>query len=137
MYFLHLLLLTHSHFVHRACCRWAELRTNMHNINEKVKAMLEGQDVKYRHHIGGAVYVSVTMGCKCIDFRKSFVPDGETEPKTTRTGITLCLPEWEQMPQLITRSTTKTRSWQRRFSFTSKTTTTTRWRPWNVENVIR
>jgi len=91
-YFLHFVLLTHSHFVYRACCRWAELRTNMHNINEKVKAMLEGQDVKYRHHIGGAVYVSVTTGYRCIDFRKFFVPDGKTEPKPTRRGC--ASPAW-------------------------------------------
>ena len=32
----------------------------MHDINDKVKAMLEEKDVKYRHHIGGAWYVSVT-----------------------------------------------------------------------------
>jgi len=69
-------LLTRSHFVYHACCRWTELRTNMHNI-EKVKAMLEGQDVKYRHHIGGAVYVSVMTGYyRCVDFWKFFVPDG-------------------------------------------------------------
>jgi len=99
MYVLHFVLLTR---VCRARCRWAELRTNMHNINEKVKAMLEGQeDVKYRHHLGGAVYVSVTTGYRCVDFRKFFVPDGETEPKPTRTGIALRLREWEQMPQLI------------------------------------
>ena len=73
----------------------------MHDINDKVKAMLEEKDVKYRHHIGGAWYVSVTTGYRCVDFRKFFVPVGEMEPKPTRRGIALRIREWEQMPQLV------------------------------------
>jgi len=77
------------------------LRTIMHDINDKVKAILQEKDVKYRHHIGGACYVSVTTGYRCVDFRKFFVADGEMEPKPTRRGIALRIREWEQMPQLI------------------------------------
>ena len=59
------------------------------------------QLVKYQHHIGRANYVSVTIGFKCVDFRTFFIPYGGVEPKPTKKGIALRIPEWIELLRLV------------------------------------
>jgi len=82
-------------------CRWAQFRQSFDEIDGKVTALLNNETVKYCQHIGGGHYVSVTTGFSCVDFRKFYMPKGQSEAKPTRTGIALRLKEWSEMKKLI------------------------------------
>ena len=73
----------------------------MDEIDAKVKAMVNNEDVSYRQHIGGGYYVSVTTGFQCVDFRKFFLPYGQTEIRPSRKGVALRLSEWALMQKLV------------------------------------
>jgi len=45
--------------------------------------------------------VSVTSGFRCVDFRKWFMPYGQTEIRPTRSGIALCLCKWGEIQKLV------------------------------------
>ena len=62
---------------------------------------MNNETVNYRQHIGGGHYVSVTTGFQCVDFRKFFVPYGQTEIKASRKGVALRLSEWAEMRKLV------------------------------------
>ena len=88
------------------CCRWAQFRLGFSEIDSQVKLALKDvtdgvQPVNYRQHIGGGCYVSVTKGFKCVDFRKFYIPYGQTEIRATRKGIALRLAEWDQMKKMM------------------------------------
>ena len=82
-------------------CRWASLKILFDTIDGKVKALCNGENVNFREHIGGGLYVSVTSGFYCVDFRKFFVPYGQQEIKPTRKGIALRIHEWAEMQKTI------------------------------------
>jgi len=55
--------------------QWAAFRQSVDNINKTVKAVAQGDEtVKFREHIGGAHYISMTSSYKCIDFRQWYQP---------------------------------------------------------------
>ena len=83
--------------------RWATLRSRIHDVNDAVKTLREGGNVKYQEHIGGAHYISVTSGYKCVDIRKFYKPDDpkEGDIKPTRTGVALRLDEWATLCLLV------------------------------------
>ena len=57
-------------------------------------------NVKLRHHIGGAHYVSVTSDFHCVDFRKFYLPYGtktRDEIRPSHKGIALRLDEWSDL----------------------------------------
>jgi len=85
--------------------RWAAFRQVVDDINKNVKSLLEGdQNVKFLQHIGGAYYVSVTSGYRCVDFRKWFQPyDAKDlgDIKPTIHGVALRLNEWTSLCSLI------------------------------------
>ena len=83
-------------------CRWAQFRQSIEEINSKVQALTLNQDeVKYRNHIGGGFYVSVTSGFPCVDIRKFFLPPQETEVRATRKGVAILLREWAEMKTVV------------------------------------
>ena len=82
-------------------CRWAQFRQSIEEIDAKVKALVNNESVSYRQHIGGGHYVSVTSGFRCVDFRKWFIPYGQTEIRPTRSGIALRLSEWAEIQKLV------------------------------------
>jgi len=45
--------------------------------------------------------MSVTSGFKCVDFRTFFMPYGGVEPKPSKKGIALRIPEWIELLRLI------------------------------------
>ena len=58
--------------------RWARFCQLLDDIDEKVKDLRADKLVQYRAHVGGGYFVSVTKGYKCVDFRKFYLPEGET-----------------------------------------------------------
>ena len=82
-------------------CRWAQFRQMVEQIEDNVRNLQSGEVVSYRESIGGGYYVSITSGFACIDVRKFFIPEGETDIKPTRQGIALRLREWGQMKKIM------------------------------------
>jgi hypothetical protein len=66
-------------------------------IDSNVRELSGNRDLKYRAHIGGGHYASVTTGFRCVDLRKWYVPYGQTEIRPSKTGIALRLGEWEKL----------------------------------------
>ena len=79
--------------------RFASLRFRLPQIEERVKQQREGEMVgdNLKVHIGGPLYVTVSQGYACVNFRKFFFPTGETEPKPSKHGIALRFGEFEQL----------------------------------------
>jgi hypothetical protein len=80
--------------------RWAQFVEYFEEIDNAVAKLMKGEaDVKLKLHIGGAWFVSVTTGFRCIDVRKFYViPGGET--KATKTGIAIRLSEWDRVKEI-------------------------------------
>ena len=84
--------------------RWATFRQVVGEVNEAAKSVSNGAEgIKLQLHSGGAYYISVTSGIRCVDFRKFFKQfgseDGEIKP--TRHGVALRLEEWASLCTLI------------------------------------
>ena len=80
--------------------RWAQFVENLEEIDNAVLKLVKGEeDVKLQLHIGGAWYVSVTSGFRCIDLRKFFMGrDGTVKPM--KTGFAIRLSEWDRVKQI-------------------------------------
>ena len=76
-------------------------RQHIREIDDNIILLCTDQLVKYQHHIGGANYVSVTSGFKCVDFRTFFMPHGGVEPKASKKGIALRITEWIELLRLV------------------------------------
>jgi len=70
-------------------------------IDDNASLLCTDQLVKYQQHIGGANYVSVTSGFKCVDFRSFFMPYGGVEPKPSKKGIALRNPQWIEFLRMV------------------------------------
>ena len=91
-------------FVEMPPKRWAAFRQLVDDVNTSVKAVANGDvGIKLRLHMGGAYYISVTSGIRCVDFRKFYKPYGATEDeiKPTKHGVALRLDEWAHLCTLI------------------------------------
>ena len=78
--------------------RWAQFMLYVSDIDDAV-GELGKNDIKLQLHIGGAWFVSVTSGYRCVDIRTFYLSqDGRVKP--TRTGIALRLPEWERVKEI-------------------------------------
>jgi len=61
-------------------------------IDDCVKKLLDGQEVKLQVHFGGGPHISVTTGFRCVDFRKWFLPTvrqerPETDEEESRAAV--------------------------------------------------
>jgi len=63
-----------------------------------VRALVNGETVNYRQHIGGAHYISVTTGFRCVEF---YMPYGQKDIKPTLKGVALRLQEWGEMRKVM------------------------------------
>lgn len=80
--------------------RWSQFHSYVDQIDDEVKRINDGSDFRYRQHVGGGWYVSVTGGIRCVDFRRFFLNDkGDVKP--TRHGIGLRLHEWGTLKDII------------------------------------
>ena len=58
-----------NQYVDFSIVRWASF---VHAIDEAQNAIYEihiNPQLKFRHHIGGGYYISVSANCKCVDIR--------------------------------------------------------------------
>jgi len=84
--------------------RWATFRQNIVDISVSAKAVAAGDEgFKLWQHIGGAHYVSVTSGYRCVDFRMWYQPYGSKDGdiKSTKRGVALRFDEWSHLCTLV------------------------------------
>lgn len=91
--------LTNGNFVEIPPARWASFLLLQGDIDDAVKQLQDKQYVKYVQHIGGAWYVSVTTGFRCVDIRRFYSKNGEIKP--TKQGLALRLAEWTTLLDLL------------------------------------
>lgn len=77
--------------------RCNELFSSLSHIDIAVQQMELNQDTFYRRHIGGNWYVTVQSGFKCVDIRQFWLPDGETDIRATRKGISLNFQQYKEL----------------------------------------
>ena len=66
----------------------------LNDVEEHLRKLCAGEIVNFRQHIGGAWYLSVSTGFKCMDIRQFYQPLFACEEKPTKTGFAIRLPEW-------------------------------------------
>lgn len=83
---------------------WAHLRALTQEIDREARELnRQTRSVKYRSHIGCAIYVSVTDGFPCVDIRRFYLPYG-LEPgheRPTKHGVSLNLQEWSTLLDML------------------------------------
>ena len=79
--------------------RYATLMMNANEISQALDNVRKPEPmcVEYKRHLGGGIYVTVTTGVECVDFRRYFVPEDTKEPIPTRNGIALKHGEWRKL----------------------------------------
>jgi hypothetical protein len=80
--------------------RWAALLAVESNIDHAVNCLQTKQYVKFSHHIGGAVFVSLTTGYQCVDIRSYFYNKTKACSSPTKRGIALNLDQWLQFKEI-------------------------------------
>ena len=81
--------------------RWKMISTMVDEINERLESALKSEDVTFRRHLGGNVYLSVSKKFPFVDLRKFFYPKDQIVPYATRRGIALRAKEWSKLNRLI------------------------------------
>ena len=79
---------------------WAELMSNIQEIDDSVEKLSTDITTDYRRHIGSRWYVTVMSGFRCINLRRYFWKDG-FGPAPSRQGIALRIPEWKAFKELL------------------------------------
>ena len=74
--------------------RFVTLVFYLKDVEENLRKLCAGEFVNFRQHIGGAWYLSVSTGFKCMDIRQFYQPLFGFEEKPTKTGFAIRLPEW-------------------------------------------
>ncbi len=85
--------------------RLATLLISMSDIDQAVTQFVGTEFVKFKQHIGGAWFVSVTTGYPCVDFRKFYMPVFGFEEKPTKSGLAIRLSEWTAFGAALRRMT--------------------------------
>ena len=85
--------------------RFATLLICLPEIDQAVTQFVGTEFVKYKQHIGGAWFVSVTSGFPCVDFRKFYMPIFGFEEKPTKSGLAIRLSEWSAFGAALRRMT--------------------------------
>ena len=83
--------------------RWKMISMMVSEINETLEAALKSEDISFRRHLGGNVYLSVSKKFPFVDLRKFFYPKDQLQitPYATRRGIALRAKEWSKLSKLI------------------------------------
>ena len=85
--------------------RLAVLLNYMPEIDQTVTQFAATEFVRYKQHIGGGWFVSVTSGFPCVDFRKFYMPVFGFEEKPTKSGLAIRLSEWSAFGAALSRMT--------------------------------
>ena len=80
--------------------RWTALVAYESQIDQSVISLQTDQYVKFITHIGGAYFVSVTTGFKCVDIREWYFNKGKATSLPTKHGIALTLTQWSQLKEI-------------------------------------
>jgi len=82
--------------------RFTFLTMKMENINRSVSKAVDGKRIDTKLHTGGAWYISLTHGIRCLDIRK-FFKDAQGNIKPTKRGISLSYSEWNTLMNVAAR----------------------------------
>ena len=55
----------------------------------------------YKHHIGGAIFVSTGQGFNCVDLRRHFIPEGKSFITPTKCGMAQSPNQWNSMKEKL------------------------------------
>ena len=77
--------------------RCNELYTSLTHVDIAVAQMERNEETFYRKHLGGNWLITVQTGFKCVDIRKFWLPEGATELRATRKGVSLTFPEYKEL----------------------------------------
>ncbi len=77
--------------------RCNELFSSLPNLDIAVKQTEIEQDTYYNRHIGGNWYVSVNSGFRNVSIRKFWLPEGETDVRPTRKGVSLTFDQYREL----------------------------------------
>ena len=78
---------------YKVLCQFSDL------IDNAVVKLENLKPVKFRHHLGGHFYVSVTQNIFCVDVRKFYFDQKRRMVKPTKQGIAFKLKEWKNFVQ--------------------------------------
>lgn len=72
--------------------RWKNLLTNIEDIQKEIDGITNEDDVDYRLHLGGNIFVTIKTPYRCVNlpkFRDGTIP--------TQEGISLKFGQWQHM----------------------------------------
>ena len=70
----------------------------MDAIKSNVEKLRNREFVNCKLHLGGGIFIKLNNQFpNTVDFRRFFVPEGETTPFLTKWGIALRLHEWDSL----------------------------------------
>ena len=78
---------------YKVLCQFSDL------IDNAVVKLENLKPIKFRHHLGGHFYVSVTQNIFCVDVRKFYFDQKSRMVKPTKQGIAFKLKEWKNFVQ--------------------------------------
>ena len=81
--------------------RFARLSSIADDIDTQIKRLSTAEEFSYKRHIGGGVFCEVKSGMYCVNIRRHFVTEGNSNPIPTKVGISLRLTEWSKFKDLI------------------------------------
>lgn len=81
--------------------RWASFLTCLPEIEDSLNKLRKAEFVKYKEHIGGGWFVSVTTGFPCVDVRRFYMPMIGFEEKATKSGLAIRLREWHNFVAVV------------------------------------
>ena len=76
--------------------RWKNFSKYFNEIQDAVEKLKKKEHVKLFVHLGGAIYISVTTGFKCVDIRR-FRQANNDQLLPTLDGLSLRLCEWNTL----------------------------------------
>lgn len=77
-----------------------ELYDNIKDVNAALEEQRAKQEVHYKYHLGGHLYIGVDSPYIGVNIRSWFHPNGERELKPG-TGVFLKLSEWEKFYNIV------------------------------------
>lgn len=80
--------------------RWAQFVRIFDQIDEAVLHRTSEQFIRFRQHIGGKLYVSVSAEYPCVDLRMFYL-HRQHGPRPSYNGIALRLKEWSTLKELL------------------------------------
>ena len=91
-------------FVKFSPARWAVLQLHLMEIDSALQKTMLENNARYKWHLDGGWFVSVTSGFHCIDFRFWFVSTDDQQKRwPTKMGLALKLCEWWELKNIIKR----------------------------------